>query len=192
MSIIHEAIKKAAQDSGKSDSLSEAVLSDRGISGRPKSKERELSSIAPRLKRTLMKREAVPSPKSFYVALTLSIFLLIGVGYFFKTYILVDNSESMTDEPALSTSVMPPVVEVTPVMNHAVQPLKPAGTRRKIPVRIPKIDVTGVMLENPPKALINGHIIEEGSKIDNVRVVNIHSDRIDFSYRGKRFSRIVD
>lgn len=190
MSIIHEALKKAAQESAQADSLSNAVTSKGVISGLKKHQDKGLSSVAPRLKRTILRRQSSKMPLSFYVSLVLTILLLALAGYFVKTYFLPVETESETVENIQSAA--PVSVEEPANIQTRTEIKRDKPVRKKKPIKIPKIEITGVMMENPPKALINGHIIQEGSSVDGVKVQKIHADHIKFSYRGKRFSRLVD
>lgn len=54
-------------------------------------------------------------------------------------------------------------------------------------LEFPEIVLSGVMMENPPTALVNGRIVKAGDTIEGVRIVAIHPDRVVFKYRRRKF-----
>jgi type II secretory pathway component PulC len=58
--------------------------------------------------------------------------------------------------------------------------------------KTPRIELTGIMMENPPQALINGRFIKVGEKFRGVKVVKIVSDSVTFEYQGRKFKKLLD
>jgi type II secretory pathway component PulC len=58
--------------------------------------------------------------------------------------------------------------------------------------KMPMIELTGIMMENPPQALINGRFLKVGGKFGGVKVVKIVSDSVTFEYQGRKFKKLLD
>ncbi len=55
----------------------------------------------------------------------------------------------------------------------------------------PLIELTGIMMENPPRALVNGQFVMVGDKVNGVKILKIYSDHVVFRFQKKNFKKFI-
>ncbi|MBI1882934.1 MAG: general secretion pathway protein GspB [Chlamydiae bacterium] len=91
----------------------------------------------------------------------------------------------MDEAPKLS-----PALSITPEI--PAQPVKEIETPLQAsPDEHPPITLNGIMMGEPPQALVNGRFVNEGDSVDGVKVVKIKSDHVVFKFEGKKFRRTI-
>ncbi|MBI1870802.1 MAG: general secretion pathway protein GspB [Chlamydiae bacterium] len=59
--------------------------------------------------------------------------------------------------------------------------------------KFPKIELTGIMMETPPQALVNGQFVGEGDRVaEGVTVLKIEADHVTLSRNGHPFKKWIN
>ena len=132
----------------------------------------------------------------FCVVLGLAL-LAFGLRYLLPTHAqpLIQLPERVVPPHSSKKGVMDKISEKSSVsISRWREDLK----RPSVPVRphpkkkVSEVELTGIMMENPPQALVNGRFVTVGDKIQGVVVLEIQLDHVTFEYRGRKFKRWLD
>ena len=187
MSIINEALKKAAQERGNEKQWMPQKFKPTPIKvdfSRKELLEEEL--IEER------KESFFSSKKKYYV-----LFFVLGVvvlslavfrGWENKKYQLkTEDVNEITLKP-LAPSFSK--VEKTVLSFQNASSDNPSGQVSN-DNELPFIELTGIMMENPPRALVNGQFVMVGDKVSGVKILKIYPDHVVFRYRKKNFKKFI-
>lgn len=201
MSIINEALKKAAQDRGKEEEWLPKEFKPTPV--------KKIDFLAVRqdteVKEILEKNKQVSSkPKKSFIFLTAalsgSLVLTLGAGAYW--FILKKN----TKEAGLQS---PRIAEKNTPSNakdfHTLSNLSKNASPNKVsppPViletrsenalaseNIPRLELTGIMMEDRPQALVNGVFVKQGDEVNGVKILEIYSDHVVFQFGDKKFKK---
>jgi hypothetical protein len=206
MSIINEALKKASKTSEKNEAWVKTVLESfqtKPQTDKENDKERmALASSHSKMKKSLGRKGSV------FVFLGL-LFICGSIGgYYFRDKITLavsqifnvfqKESQMAVQSPSVSDKILPVLTDQNTQLQEAPsfmisevkeQNFKKNQTTSKISKKIPSIELTGIMMENPPQALINGRFLTAGEKFKGIQIVRIFPDHVTFLYQGKKFKK---
>jgi len=213
MSIINEALKKASKSSEKEQDWFKTVLEPFETESIQKAEKQDkipsLNSSGKHLKKSIW------SKVRFFLAAFFLLILLCGLpfGYYFMNLNL-DNAQKAQSIASIQKETIKPDQIPFAVPFFALHPVKEKQEEKKETVagsdsltlpsslekpesksvtkKMPRIELTGIMMENPPQVLVNGHFLSVGDKLEGVKVIKITPDSVMFEYQGRKFRKQMD
>ena len=210
MSIINEALKKASKSSEKEQDWFKTVLEPFETKSIQKAEKQDKISSLNLPKHP--KRSTWSKVRVFLAAFFLLI-LLCGLpfGYYFMNLNLGNAQKVQSIASIQKVAIKPDQISfaVPFFALHAVKEKKEekketvAGSHtlssslekpksESIPKKMPRVELTGIMMENPPQALINGRFLKVGAKFKGVKIIQIVSNSVTFEYQGRKFKKWLD
>jgi hypothetical protein len=169
MSIINEALKKAS----KEVSGAEQWKLDLRVKQESAQKRQE-PSISP--------RTSGISWKTVFIALFLCLCAVVIAATWYDWKQMERQKASVIPEKIVEAVKTPQILPKVSSKKHA---------RPKKKIKIPDLKLSGIMMEYPPSALVNGQFVGVGDELEGAVVLEIHKDHVVFEFHGQKFKRSI-
>jgi len=167
MSIINEALKKASKEVKGAEQWKLDVIEKRDTAHKQQMTEPAKTSGV--------------SWKTVFIALSLCLCaVVIGATWY--------DWNQMQREKAL---VIPAGIVAEPVHTKTAEVLSKKHVLPKKKIKIPDLKLSGIMMEYPPSALVNGQFVGVGDELEGAVVLEIHKDYVMFEFRGQKIKRSI-